>query len=77
MYALKLGYAVASVNYRLSKEAPFPMAIYDLKAAVRFLKAHAKQYYLDPHKITAWGDSAGGNWLVCLAQRHCTPSWRT
>ncbi|CRF46313.1 alpha/beta hydrolase [Helicobacter heilmannii] len=53
MYALKLGYAVASVNYRLSKEAPFPMAIYDLKAAVRFLKAHAKQYHLDPHKITA------------------------
>ncbi|WP_285602960.1 alpha/beta hydrolase [Helicobacter sp. NHP22-001] len=61
MHALKLGYAVVSANYRLSKEAPFPAAIYDLKAAVRFIKAHAKQYHLDPHKIIAWGDSAGGN----------------
>ncbi|BEG57556.1 alpha/beta hydrolase [Helicobacter sp. NHP21005] len=61
MHALKLGYAVVSVNYRLSKEATFPMAIYDLKAAVRFIKAHATQYHLNPNKIIAWGDSAGGN----------------
>ncbi|BCZ16982.1 alpha/beta hydrolase [Helicobacter sp. NHP19-003] len=61
MHALKYGYAVVSTNYRLSKEATFPAAIYDLKAAVRFIKAHAKQYHLDPDKIIAWGDSAGGN----------------
>lgn len=58
---LKRGYAVVSVNYRLSGEAIFPAQIYDVKAAVRWVRANAKQYKLDPEKIAAWGGSAGGH----------------
>ena len=53
--------AVASINYRLSGEALFPAAIQDAKAAVRFLRANAATYKLDPDKFLAFGQSAGGN----------------
>lgn len=55
------GYAVASVNYRLSGEAKFPAAVNDVRAAVRFLKANGEQYNLDTGRIAVWGASAGGN----------------
>lgn len=58
---LKKGYAVVCVNYRLSGEAVFPAAVYDVKAAVRFIKANASKYNLNSKKIVAWGDSAGAN----------------
>jgi acetyl esterase/lipase len=58
---VKRGYAVVSVNYRLSQEAIFPAQIYDIKAAVRWIRANAKQYKFDPDKIAAWGGSAGGH----------------
>lgn len=61
LVGLSKGYAVVCVNYRLSDEAVFPAAVYDVKAAVRFLKANASKYNLNPNKIAAWGDSAGGN----------------
>ena len=54
------GFAVASINYRLSGEATFPAAVTDCKAAVRFLRANAKKYKLDPNKFGVWGSSAGG-----------------
>lgn len=57
---LKRGYAVVSVNYRLSTEATFPAQINDVKAAIRFIKAHAREYDLNPDKIAVWGASAGG-----------------
>ena len=57
---LKRGYAVVGINYRLSGEALFPANIYDVKAAVRFLKANAEQFKLNPNKMVAWGGSAGG-----------------
>ncbi|HEY6793714.1 MAG TPA: alpha/beta hydrolase fold domain-containing protein, partial [Kineosporiaceae bacterium] len=57
---LAQGYAVASVNYRLSGEAPFPAGVQDVKAAVRYLRAHAAEYGLDPTRFAAWGTSAGG-----------------
>lgn len=60
------GYAVITVNYRLSDEAIFPAAISDVKAAIRFIKVNAQQYNLNPEKIATWGDSAGGN-LAALA----------
>jgi len=63
---LKRGYAVVSINYRLSPEAIFPAQIYDVKAAVRWIRANAKQYKFNPDKIAAWGGSAGGT-LVALA----------
>ena len=59
------GYAVASINYRLSQTAKFPAQIEDCKAAIRWLRAHATQYNLDPSRIAAWGSSAGGH-LVAL-----------
>lgn len=58
---LRRGYAVVSVNYRLSGEAIFPAQIYDIKAAVRWIRANAKLYKLNPIKIAAWGGSAGGH----------------
>jgi len=54
------GYVVASINYRMSREAVFPAQIYDCKAAIRFLRAHAAEYGIDRNRIGVWGDSAGG-----------------
>lgn len=67
---LAAGYAVASINYRLSGEAIYPAQIYDAKAAVRFLRANAAKYKLNPDKFGAWGASAGGN-LVSLLGTTC------
>jgi acetyl esterase/lipase len=58
---LERGYAVVSINYRLSGEAIWPAQIHDCKAAVRWIRANAKQYKLDPDRIAAWGGSAGGH----------------
>lgn len=63
---LKRGYAVVSINYRLSGEAIHPAQINDVKAAIRFIKANAPKYNLNPHKIALWGSSAGGG-LAALA----------
>lgn len=57
--ALSHGYAVVSVDYRKSSEAVFPAALSDVKAAVRFVKAHAAEYGFDPNHIAVWGESAG------------------
>ena len=57
---LKRGYAVVAVNYRLSWEAKFPALVHDVKAAVRWIRANARRYGLDPARIVAWGGSAGG-----------------
>ncbi len=59
------GYAVASINYRLSGHATFPAQIEDCKAAIRWLRAHAQEYHLDPQRVGVWGSSAGGH-LVAL-----------
>lgn len=65
---LKRGYAVVSVNYRLSGEAIFPAGLQDLKAAIRWLRANQTQYHLDGNRIAACGGSAGGNYaaMLCL-----------
>lgn len=57
---LKRGYAVVALNYRLSGEAKFPALVQDVKAALRWLRANAQSYPLDPARIAAWGGSAGG-----------------
>ena len=67
---LEAGYAVASINYRLSGEAIYPAQIHDAKTAVRFLRANAAQYNLNPDKFGAWGASAGGN-LASLLGTTC------
>ncbi len=61
------GYAVASVEYRSNRAARFPAPILDAKAAVRWLRANASTHLLDPNRIAAWGESAGGYLAVLLA----------
>ena len=60
------GYAVASINYRLSQQAVFPAQIEDCQAAVRWLRANAKKYNLDPAHVGVWGASAGGHLAALL-----------
>lgn len=54
------GYVTAAVEHRLSMEALYPAAVYDIKAAVRFLRANARKYNIDPKRIAIGGSSAGG-----------------
>jgi len=60
-FFLQLGYAVASVDYRLSVEKPFPAMVYDIKAAIRFLRANADKFGYQDQKIIIAGSSAGGH----------------
>jgi acetyl esterase/lipase len=55
------GYVAATITYRLAPQFKFPAAVYDCKAAVRWLRAHADQYHIDPQRIGATGGSAGGH----------------
>ncbi|MCW2635049.1 MAG: putative esterase [Blastococcus sp.] len=55
------GIAVASIDYRLSGEATWPAQLHDAKAAVRWLRARAEEIGIDPERIAAWGESAGGH----------------
>jgi len=64
-YAAK-GYVCISVNYRLTDEAPFPACVEDVKSAVRWLRAHAVTYGLDPLRIGAYGNSAGAHLVAML-----------
>ncbi|NIP22567.1 MAG: alpha/beta hydrolase fold domain-containing protein [Phycisphaerae bacterium] len=63
---LKKGYAVVDVGYRLSGEAIFPAQVEDCKAAVRWVRANAARYGLNPDRIGAWGSSAGGHLVAFL-----------
>jgi acetyl esterase/lipase len=63
---IKRGYAVVAANYRLTDEAVFPAQIFDTKAAVRWIRANASKYQLNPEKIAAWGCSAGATLAVLL-----------
>jgi len=58
--AVDYGYAVVSINYRLTDEAKFPSQVQDVKAAIRWIRAHSRTYHLNPRAIALWGDSAGG-----------------
>jgi acetyl esterase/lipase len=55
------GFAVASVDYRLSTVAPMPAQMHDIKAAIRFLRAHAAEYGFDARRFAVAGSSAGGH----------------
>jgi acetyl esterase/lipase len=65
-YAHK-GYVTINVEYRLTGEAEFPACIEDVKCAVRWLRAHADQYGVDPDRIGAYGHSAGAHLALMLA----------
>src|SRR5262245_5329763 len=62
----RLGFVAATINYRLSGEAPWPAALHDCRCAVRYLRVHAKEYGIDPEHIGAWGNSAGGHLALML-----------
>lgn len=64
--ALQYGYAIISPNYRLAPSVTFPAFIYDVKTAVRWARAHAGQYNLDPNRFGMVGDSAGGHITLML-----------
>ncbi|MDB5684511.1 MAG: dienelactone hydrolase [Sphingomonas bacterium] len=64
------GFTVASLEYRLSGEAKFPAQLQDSNAALRFLRAHAGEYAIDPARVGVWGGSAGGH-LAALTALAC------
>ncbi|HQY87096.1 MAG TPA: alpha/beta fold hydrolase [Tepidisphaeraceae bacterium] len=64
---LDQGVSVASVQYRFSSHAPFPAQIHDVKGAVRFLRAHADEYDINPLRIAVAGASAGGHLAALLS----------
>lgn len=64
------GFVVASLEYRLAREANFPAQAHDVRAALRFLKGNAGHYGIDPARTGIWGGSAGGH-LSALAALSC------
>jgi acetyl esterase/lipase len=60
------GYVTATVTYRLLQEAPFPAAVQDVKCAVRWLRANAAAYRVDPNRIAVSGNSAGGHLAMMI-----------
>lgn len=72
---LSRGYAVVSVQYRMSGEARFPALIWDAKAAIRFIRANAEKYGLDSSRIAAWGPSAGGYISAMLGVTEGNPAF--
>lgn len=64
------GITVATIGYRLNAQGTFPDHIHDVKGAVRFLRANADLYQIDPSRIGAWGSSAGGHLTALLATSH-------
>jgi acetyl esterase/lipase len=60
------GYAVAGVSVRSSSQAQYPAQLHDIKAAIRWLRAHATRYNLDPRRVAMMGDSSGG-WTTAMA----------
>ncbi len=59
-YTALQGYVAVSIDYRLITEAPLPAAIDDCKAAVRYIRAHAETYGIDPERVAVAGESSGG-----------------
>ncbi|RNI31530.1 alpha/beta hydrolase [Rufibacter latericius] len=73
--AVHQGYAVVSVNYRLSGEVKWPKPLHDAKAAIRFLRANSQKYQLDTEKLVVWGASAGGHIAEMLAATNHQPAF--
>ncbi|MDO5538936.1 MAG: alpha/beta hydrolase [Eubacteriales bacterium] len=66
MSTLDLGCTVVTADYRLSQEALYPAMVWDLKGQIRFLRANAEKYNIDPDRIIVWGESAGGHLVNLL-----------
>ena len=70
------GFMVASIDYRLAPKYPWPDQIVDVECAVRFLRAHATTFGIDPTRIAAWGDSAGGQLVSLLGTANVSQPWQ-
>jgi acetyl esterase/lipase len=70
-YLAQRGYVVASIEYRLSGEAPFPAQVEDLEAALGFLRSGASHFGIDPDRVALWGLSAGAQ-IAALHATSCT-----
>lgn len=66
LFLTRHGFAAASIGYRLVPEAIFPAQFHDCKAAIRYLRANADEYGIDPNAIGVWGASAGGHLAALL-----------
>jgi acetyl esterase/lipase len=67
------GIAVATIDYRHSREAPFPAQLHDAKAALRYVREFADRFGIDPDRIGVWGESAGGHLAALLALTSSEP----
>jgi len=63
---VKEGYVFCTIDYRLDDEATYPAQVEDCKCAIRFLRAKAAKYHIDPARIGVWGGSAGGHLVAML-----------
>jgi acetyl esterase/lipase len=77
-YLAKRGYALFAISYRLGKPGAYPASVYDVKAAIQFIRAKAQELGLDPERIALQGDSAGGHLvsLVALAAGEFNSAYR-
>ena len=72
------GYAVATVTHRNANEGhAFPAYLQDVKTAVRFMRAHAQEYAIDPERICLWGTSSGGNTALLIGLTADDPRYKT
>src|SRR5262249_13613171 len=69
------GYVAVTVSYRLTPSYQFPVSLYDVKAAVRFLRANAARFSVDKEHIAAIGQSAGATWSQMLAVTRNMPQF--
>jgi acetyl esterase/lipase len=78
LFLARAGYAVFAIDYRLGKPGIYPAAVYDVKAAVQFIRAKAAEFDLDPDRIGMIGDSAGAHLasLVALAGDQFNSAYR-
>jgi len=72
---VEAGFLVASINYRLAPESRFPAMIEDAKCAVRYLRAHADEFNLDPRRMGAFGNSSGGHIAALLGLADESAGW--
>ncbi|MCI9402666.1 MAG: alpha/beta hydrolase [Oscillospiraceae bacterium] len=76
-FLAKAGYNVALIDYRVHSQGYFPAAVQDVKTAIRFLRAHAEQYHVDPDRIAVMGDSAGGYLTALTAASAGVPEFES
>ncbi len=69
------GFVVVSLNYRLGPHDHWPAQIVDVKCAIRYLRANARRFHIDPNAIGAWGQSAGGHLVALLGTAGPTAGW--